>query len=166
MPDRFAIRFSPFLFLILLTGCGSNIKFGGRVTFSDDDSPLSGGTVCFQAGDFFARGEIDENGNYKLGTVTVSDGIPKGTYQVFLSSTEKIESVEIAAISPEKGLAGGQVSTGRNPVDGSVTMGGRKITPQVALKYASPTTSGIQVIVDGKTKRYDFQVERFDPKKP
>jgi hypothetical protein len=141
------------------------VKFGGRVTYSDDDSPLTSGTVCFQADGFFSRGEIDEKGNYSLGTVTNKDGVPKGIYQVFLTGTEKIESVEIVVISPEIGLAAGQ-STGRDPVDGSMIMGGRKITPRVALKYASPDTSEIQVEVDGKTKRYDFKVERFDPRNP
>ena len=166
MFSRFALWTSLLLSLVLMIGCGSNVKFGGRVTFSDDDSPLTGGMVCFQAGGFFARGEINADGNYTLGSVTASDGIPKGTYQVYLADTEKIESVDIVVISPEKGLAEAQASTGRNPVDGSVVMGGRKITPRVALKYASSKTSDIQVVVDGKTKRYDFKVERFDPKNP
>ena len=166
MYHRFAIPTALCLVMILLTGCGSHVKFGGRVTYSDDDSPLTGGMVCFQADGFFVRGDIDANGNYTLGTLTATDGIPKGTYQVYLTDTEKIEAVEIAAVSPEKGLAEGQASAGRNPVDGSIIMGGRKITPRVNMKYASAKTSGIQVVVDGKTKRYDFQVERFDPKKP
>lgn len=163
---RFTIQTFPFLLLVLMTGCGSNVKFGGRVTFSDDDSPLTSGMVCFQAEGFFVRGEIGKDGNYTLGTVTATDGIPKGTYSVYLTDTEKIEGVEIVAISPEKGVVQGQASTGRDPIDGSVIMGGRKIIPLVALKYTSPQTSEIQVVVDGKTKRYNFQVERFDPKNP
>ena len=63
------IYFRYYAALVLLCGipgCGSNIYFGGRVTYSDDGSPLTTGVVCFESTSFLARGEnvsLTDNGS-------------------------------------------------------------------------------------------------------
>ncbi|MDR2172222.1 MAG: hypothetical protein LBP59_18925 [Planctomycetaceae bacterium] len=77
-----------FTFIILFNGCGNKFPLSGRVTYSDDGSALEYGVVCFETSTFLARGEIGKNGKYVVGSVKQTDGIPKGTYNVYVSGTE------------------------------------------------------------------------------
>ena len=154
------------MILVLISfcsACNSNVQFGGRVTHSDDGSPVTQGVVCFETPTFLARGPIDKNGNYNLGSLTANDGIPKGEYTVYITGTEKIESIADSQIYTETGgvIQTSKIDTG----DGSVIMGDRKITPTIDPKYSSVKTSGMKVTIDGTNKRFDFEVERFIPKK-
>lgn len=151
------------IFLFCLSGCSSNVQLGGRVTHSDDGSPVTQGVVCFETPAFLARGAIDKDGNYQLGTKTTKDGIPKGVYQVYITGTEKVESLADKMTFTE---SGGYVMTSQiDTSDGSTIMGDRKITPTIDPKYASVKTSDLNVTVDGTIKRFDFEVERFVPNK-
>lgn len=117
----------------VVTGCGNGfVGMKGRVTYSDNGEPLEAGTVTFTSEMFQARGDIEKDGNYVIGSLTDNDGLPPGTYTVYISNADS--------------LSGSQ----ENPVK----------TPLIDGKYASPKTSGLSVIVDGSTKKYDFTVDR------
>ena len=124
------------LTLLLCCGCGSQVPLTGTVTFEDDGSPLTHGIVCFVKPGFFARGALDPNGMYKMSSTGTNDGLPKGTYKIYLVGAESV----------------------------SVDSGGNSTyTPLVHNRYESVDTSGLEFEVDGKTRRFDFQVERAAP---
>ena len=122
------------LLLAFALGCSGNVRFGGNVTFSDDGSPLTIGTVCFESSSFLSRGELDQNGRYNLGSVSAKDGIPKGTYNVYIT-----------------GAAKGSMNESGAPV----------LTPLIDPKYVAGHTSGLTVTIDGKSKSFDIQVDRY-----
>jgi len=85
-------RFATLLLALLFAaGCGSgNVRLGGTVTF-DDGTPLTTGAVIFSTDSFMARGTIGEDGKYDMGTYGAADGLPAGTYKVYISgATEEI----------------------------------------------------------------------------
>jgi hypothetical protein len=70
---------------MLFSGCGNGyISFGGKVTFEEDGSPLTLGTVVFTTDTFQAEGAIQSNGTYQLGSISQKDGLPSGNYKVFV----------------------------------------------------------------------------------
>jgi hypothetical protein len=73
-------------------GCnGNQVGLSGKVTFSDDGSPLTLGTVCFSTPTFQAKGDINKDGTFVTGSLGAADGLPPGTYQVaILGATEDI----------------------------------------------------------------------------
>jgi hypothetical protein len=74
---------------LMISGCSSNLPLSGRVVYTDDGSPLEKGVVCFETPTLMARGEIGEDGKYSVGIIKRQDGIPKGTYNVYISGTEE-----------------------------------------------------------------------------
>ena len=125
-----------FLFLIVSTfalGCGSKVGLHGQVVFSDDNTPLKQGIVIFQKDGTIARGQIDQNGNYTVGSSSVSDGLPPGTYQVSLSGTAE-----------HKGMQDGE-DLFKEVVD---------------PKYGRPETSGLTVTVD-RSQKFNISVDRY-----
>jgi hypothetical protein len=77
------------LLLFGVLGCGSsNYPVRGKVTFPDG-TPLTEGMVVFETkGDgaaVTARGEIQADGSFELGTLKPRDGAPAGTYRVLIS---------------------------------------------------------------------------------
>lgn len=75
-----------FVFLTL-AGCSKGfVPFGGKVTFEEDGSPLTRGVVVFSTDTFQAEGGIKADGTYRLGSLKINDGLPPGTYKVFLSN--------------------------------------------------------------------------------
>ncbi|HLJ94986.1 MAG TPA: hypothetical protein VKU02_17555 [Gemmataceae bacterium] len=78
------------LILTVSAGCGSGITspVRGRVVFKDG-SPLTGGLVLFRPVDeklqVSARGDIEEDGSFILGTYKVGDGAIPGKYQVAIT---------------------------------------------------------------------------------
>ena len=134
-----------FLCLLFITlvfsGCSNKVSMRGKVTFSDDQSPLTTGAVTFQSGDYVAKGILKPDGTYVLGSTSTKDGLPPGEYQVFVNGAVKVEEQRVG------GTAMGGVSVG-------ITI------PLIDAKYADPSTSGLVVKVDRRTKRFDFTVER------
>ncbi|MDO5580182.1 MAG: hypothetical protein Q4G69_03535 [Planctomycetia bacterium] len=135
---RTLFLFCSLFVLCVICGCGNGMKpLGGKVTFSDNGEPLKQGTVIFQTETYQARGNLNESGVYQLGSLKEKDGIPAGTYSVFVSGTEV-----------EKGQDKNGMPTGFiNLVD---------------PKFNS-TECGLTFTVDGKTNTFDFKVDR--PKK-
>ena len=91
-------------FLLLMTliigvvGCGDKVSMRGKVTFSDDQSPLTVGQVTFQSDKVLARGYVKPDGTYIIGTDKEKDGLPKGTYRV--SVDYAVESVSTNPMAP------------------------------------------------------------------
>jgi len=133
--------------LLIVTGCSGKVQLGGTVTFSDDGTPLPQGAILFQSETVLAQGGIQPDGTYKVGTDKKTDGLPLGTYQVCITGTDMIEF--------EAGPSTVVDSSG-------VGLGGQREI-RISLidpKYASASTSGLTFTVDGKTKKFDIQVDR------
>ena len=126
-----------FFMATIISGCSNgNVRFGGKVTFSDDDSPLTTGTVCFESSTFLGRGELDKNGKYDLGSLSAKDGIPKGTYRVYIT-----------------GAAQGGTDEKGTPI----------LVPLIDPKFVAGNTSGLTVTIDGSSKSFDITVDRYQP---
>lgn len=119
---------------VLIVGCGNKQPLSGRVTYSDG-SPLETGTVCFEQGSFLARGDIKEDGKYTVGSETADDGIPPGTYNVYIIRAEKFPEGRL-------GLP----------------------TPLIDKKYNNAATSGLTFTVDGKSREFNITVEPIGKK--
>lgn len=124
------------LFCVLFSGCGNQLPLGGKVTFSDDGSPLSLGTVVFEKGDFSAVGRIKPDGTYTVGSFKENDGLPAGVYKVCV----------IGAIL-------------REPVPGSSPTG-----DLIDSKFTSTKTSELTFEVSPKNRTFDFSVDRYQSK--
>ena len=122
-----------------LTGCSSNVKLKGQVTFSDDGSPLTCGTVLFDNGTIVARGPVESDGSYTVGVDKAGDGIPPGTYRVSIVDAAEEIPGDSEYVAPSY----------------------KKLIDQ---KYFLADTSGLEVTVDSSTEDYDIKVER--PKGP
>jgi len=121
----------------LVPGCSSGKQsLSGKVTFSDDGSPVPTGTVTFETSTFFAQGTINSDGTYVVGTDTLTDGIPKGTYNVVVQASDTV-----AVPRP----------------DGTQEY---RSKPLIDSKYTNASTSGLTFTADGKTKKFDFTVDR------
>jgi len=77
--------------LLLLAGCGGPKTYPveGKVTFPDG-TPLKGGLVTFSPKDPNAprvgsRGEVGEDGSFRMSTHRPGDGVPEGAYRVAVS---------------------------------------------------------------------------------
>ncbi|MCL2120386.1 MAG: hypothetical protein FWH27_18385 [Planctomycetaceae bacterium] len=79
-----------------------------------------------------------------MGTDKLKDSLPPGTYKVYLGGAELGELVPYA-----RG-AGGTGGLGMR----------HAITPLIDPKYANQDTSGLSFVVDGKTRKFDIQVDR------
>ena len=122
--------------LIFITGCSDKVHIGGKVTFSDDNSPVTFGTVEFSTPSFRTEGQIKSDGTYVIGTDTLTDGISKGTYGI----TVRVDEVTMI-----------------DQPDGSQTPSTRSL---IDSKYHSVETSGLTFTVDGKTRKFDIPVDR------
>jgi hypothetical protein len=82
------------LFALLLplgVGCSKNVKISGKVML-EDGSPVSNGTILFQAATTQSYGEIQKDGSYYLSTLKDGDGVLPGTYKVVVTGTSKPSS--------------------------------------------------------------------------
>ena len=129
-------RFAGILVILVLLsccGCSNKVPLTGKVTFSDDGTPLTTGLVCFASGQFVARGPLNKDGIYQVSSTSQNDGLPKGKYKVYLVGAELVSS------------------------DGN---GNSTYTPLLNSRYENPDTSNIECDVDAKTRHFDFTVER------
>jgi hypothetical protein len=119
--------------LLIFTGCGDKLHLGGRVTFPDGE-PLGMGTVFFSKDDYLARAHLKPNGTYDVGSLGQKDGLPAGTYKVYIVGA--LEDIV-------------------DPNDPSKQSTRHLIAPE----FASPETSPLTITVPG-TKMYNIVVER------
>jgi hypothetical protein len=79
---------------LFLAGCGhGQVPLSGKVTFQDG-KPLKTGVVCFSTGTFMAEGRLNENGEYTVGSLKENDGLPLGTYKVFIQGAIEYNAKE------------------------------------------------------------------------
>ncbi|GHT43181.1 hypothetical protein FACS189443_6850 [Planctomycetales bacterium] len=122
---------------------------GGRVTYTDTGEPVEFGTVSFSSQTKQSRGEIKEDGKYVIGTFGDKDGLPPGEY-----------NVTVHAVKTETTVNTGTDKSGREgKLPNSVRIN------LLDTKYLNPATSGLKVVVDGKTKTFDISVDRAPKKK-
>jgi hypothetical protein len=76
------------LLIVLAAGCGGNYPVRGKVTYRDG-TPVTKGIVVFEQIDakpaVTARGDIQADGTYLLGTMKPGDGAPAGKYRVLVT---------------------------------------------------------------------------------
>lgn len=120
----------------MMAGCGKGyVPMGGRVTYSDTGEPLERGTVSFATDSTLSRGAISEDGRYKIGTFSTTDGLPKGEYRVYITGAARIEGPE-----------GKQIEI-----------------PLIDPKYENVESSEFLITVDGSQRQFDFSVDRIKP---
>ena len=134
MRQHFLFYFGLFCLLFLVTGCSGKCSLKGKVVFSDDQSPLTCGVVCLVSDKGIARGPIDQNGNYVVGSVGAKDGLPPGSYRIYLTETERLEP------APGGGLP--------------------RIFPQIDNKYSRAETSGLTLEVKS-SMTHTIEVDRY-----
>ncbi len=119
---------------ILFCGCSNKVPLGGKITFSDDSSPLTRGIVCFEKDGFLARGPVLEDGSYQISSTGNNDGLPPGKYKVYLlDASMKTDGPNNTIIS----------------------------TPLVDPAFENADSTHLEFEVDGKQRIFDFQVDRF-----
>jgi hypothetical protein len=131
------ISFTLSLSLLLLTGCGGNIQLKGKVVFSDDGSPVPIGTVCFEMDSYLARGNLQSDGTFAVSSIKENDGLPKGTYRVYITGSQKLIGTSIMGLPLYESL--------------------------IDEKYAATNTSGITIDVSPSTKYFEITVDRYQP---
>jgi len=132
---RLVVGSVAFAVLIPLAGCGNSIHpVRGTVHFPDG-TPLSHGRVVIESDDgkTGSWGIIHEDGTFEMGTLTPNDGVPAGTYHVYLTNATTPPPAALSATFIPK--------------------------PLVHAKYASKETSGITFEVPKQTT-WDIVVEK------
>jgi hypothetical protein len=119
-----------FFCFLAITGCGTNVKVAGKVTFSDG-STVEKGQVRFENDQFCYVGNINKNGSFSLGITKDGQGIPLGKYRV------AVESFDLEG----KGFD-------------------ETLIHFVAQKFRDSTTSGIEYEITGKTTNLSITVEK------
>ncbi|MDO5310067.1 MAG: hypothetical protein Q4G03_11340 [Planctomycetia bacterium] len=162
--ERREILLATVLSLILLaSGCNSNVQFGGRVSFSDDDSPLTTGTVVLEKDGYMARGALDENGRYQLGAEALGNGLEKGSYRVYVSGATETQRLE--PTRDADGNIGNGYEIPKNLPPGAKVLGDRLLTPIIAPEFCDAQTSPLSVEIDSRQKTFDFKVDRINTNK-
>ncbi len=128
--------------LLFAVGCSGKVPLGGKVTFSDDGSPVTKGAVCFMSDTVLAQGGIKPDGTFQLGTDKATDGLPLGIYKVSIVGTEEVSYVEIPAV--------GTSPPGRREIHKDL----------IDKKFSDPETSGLTFTVDGKQRVFNIEVDR------
>ena len=82
-----------------------------------------------------SRGNIKPDGTFVVGTDKETDGLPPGTYQVYITGSDKAIPVG--------------------------EYGSYNYEPQINKKYENADTSGLTAEVNASTKTLDFKVDRF-----
>ncbi len=138
MKSHFLIIFLATLCL-LATGCNRNCAVSGKITYTDG-TPVPGGTIIFSTEVFQAKGPIQKDGSYVLGSVEINDGIPKGVYNVHFASS--MLTVPTTTFDEKTKKATTVVQT----------------TKLVDDKYVHPKESGITCEIKGGMT-FDFSVD-------
>ena len=126
--------------LLLCVGCfGNNTDLRGKVTYSDDGSPVPTGTVIFEKEGYMSRASISPDGTYIVGSMSKKEGIPPGLYQIsVINVVEKI----------------GETSA-KMPIT----------RPLIDQKYITKATSGLTIEVGKSSQSLDLSLDRYQDKK-
>jgi len=132
---RTAHLLSMLLACLLLCGCASDHEpLSGTVTY-EDGSPLTLGEVIFVTDSFQAVGTIQSDGTYTVGSLDIDDGLPAGTYRVYISNAVDLGE-EIDSEADDK--------------------------PLVAEKFTSADTSGLTCDIPAEGNKFDITVAPFE----
>ncbi len=130
------LLFGIFACVVLLSGCGAgHHKLGGRVTYSDDGTPLERGQVCFVNDKNMARAKILDDGRYTVGSFSEKDGLPPGTYKVYITGAEQEEPAKTPDSRPT-------------------------YIPLIDPKFSTAAKTELSIVVDGSQRELDIVVER------
>ena len=137
--------------LVVAGGCGGRCKVSGKVTYKDG-SPLTYGVVVFANETTQCKGEVNEDGTYEMRTFKPGDGVPPGTYKIYLSNTTKfVES-------------GKTVKTKMGDQEIEMPVMGKNIS-LVPREYTIPDESPLgEITVKGKMTK-DLQIDADSPEK-
>ncbi|MGL4942722.1 MAG: hypothetical protein ACRC46_05985 [Thermoguttaceae bacterium] len=117
-----------FAVLSFAAGCGAKTPLQGKVVFSDDQSPLTVGTVLFTSSTFLARGEIKPDGTFVVESAAEGDGIPPGTYQVVISGATKDAGTDASGMPKSESLINPDVLNGSpTPLNIEITSATKKL---------------------------------------
>lgn len=145
-------------------GCGGPYAAEGTVRFSDG-APLPGGRVVVDWGPDSKVGSwglIHPDGSFVIGTNEADDGLPLGTYRVYLMNV--LSELPREYVAPRGGPGGGASLPDRlNPLPNE--SGSTGPPPLVDPKYMSPETSGLTFEVK-KASTWEIVIERPTKKKP
>jgi len=130
--------------LVAVAGCSGRAQVTGKVAFSDG-TPLDCGVVNFANDTTICKGEINKKGEYTMRTFKPGDGVPKGSYKVYITETLKF------------GESAGTMMTG----DVETQLLGTT-TNILDPKYSNPDESGLTITVQGSQK-YDITLEGLPP---
>jgi hypothetical protein len=87
--SKLRISFTVSLFVLLLfSGCGNYVQFGGTVTDSDG-KPYTKGYVIFTNDKVQSRGKLQSDGKYKLESRKHGDGLAPGKYQIYITGHKR-----------------------------------------------------------------------------
>jgi len=119
------------LSLAVSGGCGpghpKTYAVSGQVTVGG--KPLTTGAIqLVPDGSRPAVGEIGADGRFQLSTFTEGDGVPKGTYKVVVTATEKVGN-EIRSLAPDRYFSA-------QSSDKTVTIDGPNNALQIDLTWA------------------------------
>ncbi|MDR1492424.1 MAG: hypothetical protein LBT05_06870 [Planctomycetaceae bacterium] len=114
-------------------GCGGHTQLKGKIAF-EDGSPLTTGMVIFDDGTTLARAPIQPDGTFIAGTEKENNGLPPGTYNVYITGAEEMLD------NPE----------GKFPPP---------TRPLIHKKHTAAETSGLTVTIDKATKDFTITVE-------
>jgi hypothetical protein len=122
-----------FFATITILGCGNGgTIITGTVKYTDG-TPVSHGQIVFDNGENSYFGVIHKDGTYASGGNKTVEGIPDSSYKIWLCGTNDVQVINDNIM----------------------------ITPTVAEKYTSPTTTDITFEVKkGGAKTFDVVVEK------
>ena len=118
--------------LLFFAGCGTNVKVSGKVSF-EDGSPLTSGMLIFESGAIQSKAPIEKDGSYQVGTLKSNDGLPRGTYRVYISGADVYPDIDVMG----------------HPLG--------KVVHLVDPKFTSPDTSELTCEVNG-SRTFDITV--------
>jgi len=132
--------------MLLLTGCSDHAQISGTVTLTDG-TPVARGHVVFENDTISARGEIQPDGSFRMGTRSATDGVPRGEYTVYLTGATQVGQAVEGRI-----MSGGALSG-----LGTETVSIPSLTPVVAIEYTSGSTSPLRFTAE-RSATFDIVV--------
>lgn len=125
-------------------GCGK-AKVTGKVYFSDGTTLLKVGVVNFTDDKIICKGEIDrETGEFEMRTFKPGDGVPPGTYKVYITEASTFGSgKETKSLGGSFEIIGSAISL-------------------ISPKYNIPEESGLTITVS-KSMKYDITLDDPPP---
>ena len=140
--------------MIACAGCGGRSQVSGKVVFSDG-TPLTYGTVNFTNNEVVCKGQIEKDGTFKMRTFKPGDGVPAGTYKVFITDTLQFGDAAATATT------GNAEDKNAEKVEYSII---GKSTNTVPNEYSVPELSPFEpVTVKGTIKNLTLTIEASAP---